>query len=54
MVKAREHEIAVMVQMGVRDAWRQVYEEPIDHLGSGRHESREGLTASCSANHWGH
>ena len=35
MVKAREHEIAVMAQMGVTDAWRQVYEEPMDNLGVG-------------------
>ena len=35
VVKAREHEITVMAQMGVMDAWRQVYQEPIDKLGVG-------------------
>ena len=35
MVKAREHELAVMAQMGVTDTWSQGYEEPIDKLGVG-------------------
>ena len=45
MVKAREHEIAVMAQMGVTDAWRQVYEEPIDKLGVGA--TREQRRIDC-------